>query len=119
MAYHIEKADNAASPIERFLSSYPDFQYNPSQPSTEQFQSMRRSYGWRRGDTNGEGDRAWVGYRMALVKEFNWLLGTDERDVLAWQNLCAFVGIYEEFPTCNECIDLRFPLSQQQIAASN
>lgn len=105
MAHHRKSYDTEASPIERFFASYPDFPYNPSQPAAEQYQSLSRAFRWRRGDV--EAEVAWAGFRLALVKEFNRLFGTDEDDLLAWQNLCAFVGVPGRFKTINECITVR------------
>lgn len=102
MAHHCESYVTDASPIERFFGYYPDFPYNPSKPSAEQFQSMRKTFRWRRGDA--EGGQAWADFRLALVQEFNWLFGTDERDLLAWQNVCAFVGVRGTFETCDDCV---------------
>ena len=34
--------------IERFFESFSNFQYNSSKSSTEEYQRLRKSYGWRR-----------------------------------------------------------------------
>jgi len=90
-----------ASPLDRFFGSYSAFQYDTSKSSAEEFQRLRRSSGWRRGDS--EGERAWSDFRQALVKEFNWLFGTDPSDLLPWQNMCRFVGISGKKDTCHDC----------------
>lgn len=100
------KTKSQASPIERFFGSYANFEYNPSRSSAEEFQRLRRSYGWRRGDPDGSG--AWLDFRLALVKEFNRLFGTDPHDLLAWQTLCMFIGVRERFATCDEYVRVRF-----------
>lgn len=82
-------------PLARFFKSYSKFRYNPS----------RRTYGWKRGDQ--EGETAWLAFRLAIVKEFNYLFGTDPYDLLAWQNLCAMVGIKSRHLTREECIGVR------------
>ncbi|KAF8860661.1 hypothetical protein BDZ45DRAFT_648456 [Acephala macrosclerotiorum] len=78
-------------PIEDFFTSYSAFTFNPSVPSWQEFRRLRISQGWKRGDVAGEA--AWQAYRLALVKEFNAGFGTDASDLLAWQTLCAIVGI--------------------------
>ena len=98
--------------IERFFASFSSFEYNPSNPSADEFQRLRRQYSWKRGDS--EGDSAWSGFRLALVKEFKRLIGTDEKDLLAWQTLCTFVGIEERFKTCEECIQVRLISSSHE-----
>ncbi len=89
------------SPIERFFGGYTEFQYDETNPIAEEYQRLRRSYGWKRGDI--EGEVAWSGYRLALVKEFNRLFGTDAQDLLAWQSLCIFVGVKENYTTSEDC----------------
>lgn len=96
------RGQSQAGPIERFFDSYSDFEHNPLKPLAEEYQRLRKLYRWRRGDV--EGDRAWSGYRLALVKEFNRLFGTDPYDLLAWQTLCTFIGIRERFTTCDDCV---------------
>ena len=91
--------------IGRFFESFSNFRYNPSKPSAEEYQRLRKKYGWRRG--NAEGDGAWLGFRLALVKEFNRLFGTDPNDLLAWQTLCTFIGIRKTFNNCEDCIQVR------------
>ncbi len=90
-------------PLETFFSSYDGFAYNSETPSGLEYQRLRRQFGWRRGDEGGE--LAWQNFRAALVLEFNARLGTDASDLLAWQTLCATVGIEEarSAKDCNEC----------------
>ena len=100
-------------PIERFFASFSNFQHSPSKPSAEEYQRLRKSFGWRRGDP--EGNRAWLGFRLALVKDFNRLFGTDPHDLLAWQTLCTFIGIREKFTTCDDCVQARL-ISNSHVA---
>ncbi|MCJ1286068.1 hypothetical protein MMC26_005410 [Xylographa opegraphella] len=91
--------------------SYPEFEYNPLHSSASEFQRMRRFYRWKRDNINEQGAKAWEAYRMALVKEFNRLFGTDEHDLLAWQTLCTFVGVRRSSTgfstaTCDDCCEV-------------
>jgi len=95
-----------ASPLDMFFGSYSAFQYDTSKSSAEEFQRLRGSSGWRRGDP--EGERAWSEFRQALVKEFNWWFGTDPSDLLAWQTICQFVGTSGKKDTCHDCHTVRF-----------
>ena len=104
--YHSTQAP--VGPIERFFEPFSKFQYSASKSSAEEYQRLRKLYGWRRGDP--EGNRAWLGFRLALVKEFNRLFGTDPNDLLAWQTLCTFIGIRERFTTCDDCVQVRLNL---------
>jgi hypothetical protein len=83
-----------AQPLETFFLSYPNFAYDAEAPSGLQYQRLCKEQGWKRGDALGEA--AWQDLRSALVLEFNARFGTDVRDLLAWQTLCAVVGLKEE-----------------------
>ena len=88
-------------PIERFFESFSNFHYNPSKPSAEEYQRLRKLNGWKRGDP--EGEKAWLGFQLALVKDFNRWFGTDPNDLLAWQTLCITIGSREKLTTCDAC----------------
>ncbi|KAF2181268.1 hypothetical protein K469DRAFT_261537 [Zopfia rhizophila CBS 207.26] len=92
-----------ARPLETFFSSYTDFAFNPEAPSGLEFQRLRKEQGWKRGDAVGEA--AWQDFRSALVLEFNARFGTEAKDLLAWQTLCAVVGIEEvdKIADCEAC----------------
>ena len=98
-----------SGPLARFFGSYSDFEYDPLKPSAEEYTRLRRLYGWKRGDL--EGETAWSAFRLALVKEFNRLFGTDSYDLLAWQNLCVIVGIQSRLKTREECVRVRLVVS--------
>ncbi|OCL06371.1 hypothetical protein AOQ84DRAFT_276940, partial [Glonium stellatum] len=89
------------SPLNKFFLSYSAFEHNKLNSSAQEFQRLRRSCGWRRWDP--EGDRAWADFRQALVKEFNWLFGTEPTDLLAWQTMCQFAGTIGKTDTCDNC----------------
>ncbi|KAI5926605.1 hypothetical protein F4810DRAFT_707693 [Camillea tinctor] len=90
-------------PIVDFFAGYSDFDFKPSASSAQEFQRLRRSQGWTRGDL--EGEDAWHAFRRALVKEFNVGFGTYATDLLAWQTLCAIVGIegVYKMDSCEVC----------------
>lgn len=92
-----------ARPLETFFSSYTDFAFNSEAPSALEFQRLRREQRWKRGDAVGEA--AWQDFRSALVLEFNARFGTESKDLLAWQTLCAIVGIEKvnEIADCEAC----------------
>ena len=90
--------------IERFFASFSDFPYKPTKRSAEEYRRLSKLNGWKRGDA--EGEKAWSGFRLALVKEFNRLFGTDPNDLLAWQTLCVSTGSRERLETCEECVQV-------------
>ncbi|MCJ1398953.1 hypothetical protein MMC11_002154 [Xylographa trunciseda] len=91
-------------PIERFFTSYAQFEYNPSHPLGTEYRRMSRLYGWKRNDR--ESSDAWAAYRVALVKEFNHWFGTDEHDLLAWQTLCICIGIRGNISSSDSCCEV-------------
>ncbi|KAF1992676.1 hypothetical protein P154DRAFT_625930 [Amniculicola lignicola CBS 123094] len=92
-----------ARPLETFFSSYTDFAFNPEAPSRLEFRRLSKEQGWKRGDAVGEA--AWQDFRSALVLEFNARFGTELKDLLTWQTLCAIVGIEEvnKIADCEAC----------------
>jgi hypothetical protein len=90
-------------PLQTYFSRYENFTFDPDAPSGLEFQRLRNAQRWRRGDVAGE--VAWQDFRSALVLEFNDRFGTEARDLLAWQTLCAVVGIMgvNKIVDCEEC----------------
>jgi hypothetical protein len=84
--------------LEAFFELH-DFEYDSSQPATDEFGRMSRS--WDE-DTREE---AREGFKDVLVKEFNKMYGTDVNDIGSWQGLCRVLGIApvpEELKECRE-----------------
>ena len=98
-----------SGPLARFFDSYSNFEYDSLKSSAEEYTRLRRLYGWKRGDL--EKETAWSAFRLALIKEFNRLFGTDSYDLLAWQNLCVIVEIQSRLKTREECVRVRLVVS--------
>ncbi|KAF8599061.1 hypothetical protein BDV93DRAFT_560715 [Ceratobasidium sp. AG-I] len=79
-----------------FFVQYTGFQYNPAQPSVNQFNRLRRTQGWSKKD--GEFTHAYRRFHRALVLQFNATYGTDQNNLASWQNLCRALKI-EEIPS--------------------
>ena len=73
------------TPLDRFFSSYPSFEYNRSLPPAESFNRLQRSERWKRDDP--ESDEAWNQYQKALNEEFRLWYGAED-DLSAWHALC-------------------------------
>lgn len=97
-------------PIEDFFNSYESFVFDPSISSAQQFRRLRRSQRWKPGDV--QGSAAWDAFRRALVMDFNARFGTDATDLLAWQTLCATVGVQDahRIATCEACEEVSGPM---------
>ena len=91
--------------IAAFFVEYTGFQYNPAQPSVNQFRRLWKTRGWNK--NSREYIRARQGFYLALVLQFNATYGTDQNDLAAWQNLCrAFKveDVPEELSKCRKVI---------------
>ncbi|KAJ6545454.1 hypothetical protein B0H19DRAFT_284131 [Mycena capillaripes] len=89
--------------LEQFFARYPLYQYDPSAPVSAQYQAMCRKYDFPRprfmnsGETKSEqeleADAARAGFRLAMVRTFNDLFGTDVDDLKNWQSFCTVLEI--------------------------
>jgi hypothetical protein len=88
--------------FEQFFARYHLFPYDPSVPVSAQFQDMCRKYGFPRPRTNNweaksqlelEADAARGRFRLAMVRTFNDLFGTDVDDLKNWQSFCTLLEI--------------------------
>ena len=79
------------TPLDQFFTSFPHFDYNPTAIPSDEWQRLRRRYGWGRDDPDG--DDAWERYRTALVQEFNSWYGSNNNSLQSWQALCAVLKV--------------------------
>ncbi|KAF8183048.1 hypothetical protein K438DRAFT_1600172 [Mycena galopus ATCC 62051] len=87
--------------FEQFFAHYPRFQYDPSAPVSVQYKAMCRKYGfppksnyWEvKSELDLEADAAQAGFRLAMVRTFNDLFGTDANSLKNWQSFCAVLDI--------------------------
>ncbi|KAJ7323847.1 hypothetical protein DFH08DRAFT_1028643 [Mycena albidolilacea] len=88
--------------FQQLFACYPLFQYDPSAPVSAQFQAMCRKYGFPRprkdswepkSELELEADAARAGFRLAMVRTFNDLFGTDVNDLKNWQSFCTVLEI--------------------------
>lgn len=77
--------------ISRFFSSYPDFNHDVSAPVWSEFTRMQNHFGW--GSDDPPFRRARLGFKSAMVQQFNGLYGTEEDDLRSWQRLCRTLSI--------------------------
>ena len=91
----------ATTPLDRFFMSYKGFNYSPDASPSDEYQRLRDFYGWDRDDD--EGEAAWLGYREALVQEFNDWYGTNADSLAAWHSLCKAIGFSPLPRSCEAC----------------
>ncbi|KAG8769068.1 hypothetical protein FRC12_005190 [Ceratobasidium sp. 428] len=77
-----------------FFAQFQNFNYDPSKSVAGQFKRLKKTTQWQKGINRKE---ALVGYKLALVLQFNDTYGTDQNDLASWQNLCRALGI-EDIP---------------------
>ncbi|GLB43743.1 hypothetical protein LshimejAT787_1402550 [Lyophyllum shimeji] len=91
-------------PLRAFFQKYAHFVYNPTQPPWDEFNRLARSLHWF---AEGRAIKK-AEFKVALVKEFNCIYGTDESDIESWQMLCRVIGITplpEGLKACREAVD--------------
>ncbi|KAG9080352.1 hypothetical protein FRC06_006754 [Ceratobasidium sp. 370] len=95
--------------IQAFFDEYPDYPYDPSSPTMLEFYRMCEFFDWTRGASVME--RARTKIRDELTRQFNTIYGTDENDLLAWQNLCRVLELPEipdELFRCRQVVKSTF-----------
>ncbi|KAG8741842.1 hypothetical protein FRC10_002352 [Ceratobasidium sp. 414] len=75
-----------------FFAQFTDFNYDPSQSIVSEFKRLQSTPQWKKGINRR---KTLVGYKLALVLQFNATYGTDQNDLASWQNLCRAIGIKE------------------------
>ncbi|SJL12817.1 uncharacterized protein ARMOST_16248 [Armillaria ostoyae] len=89
------------TPIQAFFAQYPEFSYDPSGETMEQFWSMIRQFGWLRDDTRKT--EALSGIQDAIAQQFNDIYGGNAGDLGAWQRLWEMVGEGDMPTDINAC----------------
>ncbi|KAF7424603.1 hypothetical protein PC9H_009911 [Pleurotus ostreatus] len=74
-----------------FFANYAGFRYNPGNSAILEFYRLCDFNHWDRDDP--ERERAHKAFKDALVKEFNDIYGTDEKDINSWHKICTVVNI--------------------------
>ncbi|KAJ7235361.1 hypothetical protein C8J57DRAFT_1530795 [Mycena rebaudengoi] len=83
--------------LEKFFSSYPKFEYDPSGPASQQYQALKSIV------PKNVRQKASKGYSEALVATFKEKYGHDVNSLESWQKLCRAVE-FSPIPTCiKEC----------------
>lgn len=85
------KKERRASNFPAFFVNYPEFQYNPAKSAILEFYRLCDFNHWDRDDP--EREKAHEAFKDVLVKEFNDIYGTDEKDINSWHKICTVVNI--------------------------
>ncbi|KAL0955085.1 hypothetical protein HGRIS_004002 [Hohenbuehelia grisea] len=87
-----------------FFAHYPDFHYMPTASITDEFYRLCDQKGWDREDP--ERADAKELFNDALVQTFNTIYGTDEKDIVSWQSLCAILRIVPIPQDLEACVEV-------------
>lgn len=91
---------NDNGPLAAFFALYCPFKYNSYNSSHIEFQRLCAFSGWpsqKQDEHHFEREKAWQGFRNAMVEAFNVTFGDDENDIEAWGRMCVLVGM-EDIP---------------------
>lgn len=82
--------------IDGFFSLYPSFSYNRESPIYVEFYRMCDTFRWSRQSDKKypvEREEARDLLRIAIVKAFNSIIGTDPGDLESWKRICQCLGV--------------------------
>ena len=71
--------------VNEFFASYANFDYNPTSPIWDEFNRMCNLFDWEHDDF--EMREAKQNFKSVIVKQFNYLYGSDVNNLESWQNL--------------------------------
>ena len=88
-------------PLKTFFARYSKFQYQPRNSPTAEFNRLCKEYQWE--ENSAKKKYARDEFNIAMVKEFNSLYGSDEKDISNWYKLCHVLRIDPVPSTLKEC----------------
>jgi hypothetical protein len=92
---------SAETPLERFFSKYPNFQFQPLNSPVVEFDRLCKLHRWKRRNT--ERELAHEAFQIAMKMEFDDLYGSDVHDIKNWHKLCHVLRISPVPDTLREC----------------
>jgi hypothetical protein len=92
---------SAETPLERFFSKYPNFQFQPLNSPVVEFDRLCKLHRWKRRNT--ERELAHEAFHIAMKMEFDDLYGSDVHDIKNWHKLCHVLRISPVPDTLREC----------------
>ena len=98
---------DTAPPLEFYFAAFAvsGFSYNPASSAHNNFARLCKVSGWV--GNSPQRTEARRGFQDALVQQFNFLYGTNGKDLAAWQNLCKTIGIEPIPDTVKSCRQVR------------
>ena len=96
---------NKNQPLKRFFSQYSAFQYQPRNSPVTEFKRLCKEYRWEKDGREEKAARYEL--NVAMVKEFNSLYGSDQKDIKNWYKLCHVLRIEPAPNTVKKCSAVR------------
>jgi len=98
-----DSESGAEAPLEVFFVQFASlgFSYKPESSAHKNFDRLCNISRWTK--NSAERRDARVGFKDALVQQFNFIYGTDGNNLAAWQNLCSVIGIEPVPGDIKEC----------------
>lgn len=88
--------------LKEYFDTYPGFEYNPSNPPTDEFRRLCKTHEW---SSPNESAKQTPFFRAALVREFNAMYGKADSEFHHWQYLRRVLEI--DLATIDECREVR------------
>ncbi|KAF5552719.1 hypothetical protein FNAPI_7025 [Fusarium napiforme] len=78
-------------PVDLFFANFKGFDHQRTKPFYDEFYRMCDHFGW----SDAEATEPWHNFRIALVQEFTYVFGENERSLLNWQKMFKTIGLPE------------------------
>ncbi|KAF5660531.1 hypothetical protein FCIRC_12126 [Fusarium circinatum] len=78
-------------PVDLFFVNFRGFDHQRTMPFYDEFDRMCDHFGW----SDAEATEPWHNFRIALIQEFTYVFGENERSLLNWQKMFKTIGLPE------------------------
>ncbi|KAG5809023.1 hypothetical protein H9Q71_006554 [Fusarium xylarioides] len=78
-------------PVDLFFANFKGFDHQRIKPFYDEFDRMCDHFGW----SDAEATEPWHNFRIALIQEFTYVFGENERNLLNWQKMFKTIGLPE------------------------
>ncbi|KAF5239767.1 hypothetical protein FANTH_9846 [Fusarium anthophilum] len=78
-------------PVDLFFANFKGFDHQRTMPFYDEFDRMCDHFGW----SDAEATEPWHNFRIALIQEFTYVFGENERSLLNWQKMFKTIGLPE------------------------
>ncbi|KAG9505430.1 hypothetical protein J7337_002400 [Fusarium musae] len=78
-------------PVDLFFANFKGFDHQRTKPFYDEFYRMCDHFGW----SDAEATEPWHNFLIALVQEFTYVFGENERNLLNWQKMFKTIGLPE------------------------